>query len=214
MARRRYPVILVAFEGIDGAGLTTHARLTEKFLESRGLRVVLTKEPTDGLIGGLIRACLRGEWRADPMTLQLLFAADRCHHVNTVILPALRAGRAVVTDRYIFSSLAYGSLNLDYEWLKTVNSKFPLPDVTFILDIEPEVAVARIREDRFAVELFEEIEKLERVRTAYFRISEEFPNIHVIRTDDEPEVVQRKIEGVLESVLEDATKRDLEARSL
>ncbi|MCC6004852.1 MAG: hypothetical protein LM590_10980, partial [Thermofilum sp.] len=72
-------VIFVAFEGIDGAGLTTHARLTERFLESKGFKVVLTKEPTDGLVGGLIRACLRGEWRTDPMTLQLLFAADRSH---------------------------------------------------------------------------------------------------------------------------------------
>ncbi len=194
-------MLFVAFEGIDGAGLTTHARLTEKFLESRGFRVVLTKEPTDGLIGGLIRACLRGEWRTDPMTLQLLFAADRCHHVNTVILPALRAGRAVVTDRYVFSSLAYGSLDLDYEWLKVVNSKFPLPDVTFILDIDPSVAIERIRGDRFAVELFEEVEKLERVRSAYLRIAREFSNVYIVKTDDEVGEVQREIEVLLEEVI-------------
>jgi len=190
-------VIFVAFEGIDGAGLTTHARLTERFLESKGLKVVLTKEPTDGLVGGLIRACLRGEWKADPMTLQLLFAADRSHHVNTVILPALKSGRAVVTDRYLFSSLAYGSLDLDYEWLKLVNSRFPLPHVTFVLDIEPEVAIRRIREDRFAIELFEELEKLERVRAAYSRIAKEFENVHVVKTDDEVDEVQKKIEEVL-----------------
>ena len=194
-------MLFVAFEGIDGAGLTTHARLTEKFLESRGFRVVLTKEPTDGLIGGLIRACLRGEWRTDPMTLQLLFAADRCHHVNTVILPALRAGRAVVTDRYVFSSLAYGSLDLDYEWLKVVNSKFPLPDVTFVLDIDPSVAMERIRGDRFAVELFEEVEKLERVRSAYLRIAREFSNVYIVKTDDEVGEVQREIEVLLEEVI-------------
>lgn len=194
-------MMFVAFEGIDGAGLTTHARLTEKYLESRGFRVVLTKEPTDGLIGGLIRACLRGEWRTDPMTLQLLFAADRSHHVNSVILPALKAGRVVVTDRYLFSSLAYGSLNLDYEWLKLINSKFPLPDVTFVLDIEPRIALARIKADRFAVELFEEEEKLERVRTAFMRVAEEFENVHIIRTDDEVEEVQRKVEAILEEQL-------------
>lgn len=200
-------MIFVAFEGIDGAGLTTHARLTEKYLVTRGFRVVLTKEPTDGLIGGLIRACLRGEWRADSMTLQLLFAADRCHHVNTVVLPALKSGRAVVTDRYVFSSLAYGSLDLDYEWLKKVNSNFPLPDVTFVLDIEPEIAISRIREDRFAVELFEEAEKLERVRRAYLRIARDFPNVHVIRTDDEPGEVQKRIELVLEDLLAALGKR-------
>ncbi|MEM0344582.1 MAG: dTMP kinase [Thermofilaceae archaeon] len=195
-------MIFVAFEGIDGAGLTTHARLTEKYLESKGFRTILTKEPTDGLIGGLIRACLRGEWRTDPMTLQLLFAADRCHHVNTVILPALRAGRAVVTDRYLFSSLAYGSLDLDYEWLKSLNSRFPLPDITFVLDIEPNIALARIREDRFAIELFEEVEKLERVRSAYRRVAAEFANVYVIRTDDEVEEVQRKVEALIDECLE------------
>lgn len=201
-------MLFVAFEGIDGAGLTTHARLTERYLEGRGFKVVLTKEPTDGLIGGLIRACLRGEWRADPMTLQLLFAADRCHHVNTVILPALRAGRAVITDRYLFSSLAYGSLDLDYEWLKAVNSNFPLPDVTFVLDVEPGTAIRRIREDRFAVELFEELEKLERVRSAYLRIAGEFRSVHVVETDGEVGEVQRKIEAVIDAHLEQLrTKR-------
>lgn len=195
-------MIFIAFEGIDGAGLTTHARLTEKYLESRGFKVVLTKEPTDGLIGGLIRACLRGEWRADPMTLQLLFAADRCHHVNSVIHPALRNGRAVVTDRYLFSSLAYGSLDIDYGWLKSINSKFPLPDITFVLDIEPSIAIARIKADRFAIELFEEVEKLERVRTAYMRIAEEFSNVYIIRTDNEVEEVQRKVEVLIDECLE------------
>lgn len=202
-------MIFVAFEGIDGAGLTTHARLTERFLERKGFKVVLTKEPTDGLVGGLIRACLRGEWKADPMTLQLLFAADRCHHVNTVIIPALRSGRAVVTDRYLFSSLAYGSLDLDYEWLKVVNSKFPLPDITFILDIEPDTALRRIHEDRFAIELFEELEKLERVRAAYLKIANEFGNVHVVKTDDEIEEVQRKIEVVIEEQLRKSARSRL-----
>ncbi|MEM1509917.1 MAG: dTMP kinase [Thermofilaceae archaeon] len=200
-------MLFVAFEGIDGAGLTTHARMTERYLEGKGLKVVLTKEPTDGLVGGLIKACLRGEWKADPMTLQLLFAADRCHHVNTVISPALRSGRVVVTDRYLFSSLAYGSLNLDYEWLKAVNSFFPLPDLTFILDLNPLEAIKRIKEDRFAVELFEEAEKLEKVRKAYLKIAQEYGGIHVVETDDEIGEVQRKIEEILECYLPEVNRR-------
>lgn len=200
-------MLFVAFEGIDGAGLTTHARMTERYLESKGFKVVLTKEPTDGLIGGLIKACLRGEWKTDPMTLQLLFAADRCHHVSTVISPALRSGRVVVTDRYLFSSLAYGSLNLDYEWLKAVNSPFPLPDLTFILDLDPLEAIKRVREDRFAVELFEEAEKLEKVRKAYLRIAQEYRGVHVVETDDEVGEVQKRIEEILERYLPKADER-------
>ncbi len=189
--------LFIVFEGIDGAGLTTHATLTEKFLQCMGFKVLLTKEPTDGLIGGLIRAALRKEWTADPATLQLLFAADRSRHVKKVIKPALKKGVHVISDRYLFSSLAYGSLNLSVEWLKTVNSPFPLPDITFLLDISPEEAVKRIKGERFAVELFEEIEKLSKVRKAFLQLAEQYPNFYILKTDDEVEEVQRKIEEII-----------------
>jgi len=189
--------LFIVFEGIDGAGLTTHATLTEKFLQRMGFKVLLTKEPTDGLIGGLIRAALRKEWTADPATLQLLFAADRSRHVKKVIKPALKKGVHVISDRYLFSSLAYGSLNLSVEWLKTVNSPFPLPDITFLLDISPEEAVKRIKGERFAVELFEEIEKLSKVRKAFLQLAEQYPNFYILKTDDEVEEVQRKIEEII-----------------
>ncbi|HDJ97204.1 MAG TPA: dTMP kinase [Thermofilum sp.] len=189
--------LFIVFEGIDGAGLTTHATLTEKFLQRMGFKVLLTKEPTDGLIGGLIRAALRKEWTADPATLQLLFAADRSRHVKKVIKPALKKGVHVISDRYLFSSLAYGSLNLSVEWLKTVNSPFPLPDITFLLDISPEEAVKRIKGERFAVELFEEIEKLSKVRKAFLQLAEQYPNFFILKTDDEVEEVQRKIEEII-----------------
>lgn len=189
--------LFIVFEGIDGAGLTTHATLTEKFLQRMGFKVLLTKEPTDGLIGGLIRAALRKEWTADPATLQLLFAADRSRHVKKVIKPALKKGVHVISDRYLFSSLAYGSLNLNVEWLKTVNSPFPLPDITFLLDISPEEAVKRIKGERFAVELFEEIEKLSKVRKAFLQLAEQYPNFYILKTDDEVEEVQKKIEEII-----------------
>jgi len=189
--------LFIVFEGIDGAGLTTHATLTEKFLQRMGFKVLLTKEPTDGLIGGLIRAALRKEWTADPSTLQLLFAADRSRHVKKVIKPALKKGVHVISDRYLFSSLAYGSLNLSVEWLKTVNSPFPLPDITFLLDISPEEAVKRIKGERFAVELFEEIEKLSKVRKAFLQLAEQYPNFYILKTDDEVEEVQKKIEEII-----------------
>ena len=193
--------LFIVFEGIDGAGLTTHAGLTEKYLLKKGFKVVLTKEPTDGLIGGLIRAALRGEWDPEPETLQLLFAADRSRHVSAVIKPALERGMVVISDRYMFSSLAYGSLQCDYEWLKMVNSIFPVPDLTFVLDLEPEEAVKRIKEARFEVELFEEVEKLSRVRETYMRIAEEYENIYVIKTDDEISEVQNEIERTIEAYL-------------
>ena len=171
----------IAIEGIDGAGLSTHTVLLGDYLSSKGYNVVLTKEPTDGLVGGLIRAALRGEWKTDPRTLQLLFAADRSHHLENYIKPALKEGKVVITDRYLFSSLAYGSLNLDYDWLKKINSKFLLPDVTIILDVDPQEALRRIRKSRFGFELFEELEKLTKVRETYKRIAKEY-SAYIVNT--------------------------------
>lgn len=162
----------IAIEGIDGAGLSTQARLLyEKFLE-KGHPVVLTKEPTDGLVGGLIKAALRGEWKTDPATLQLLFAADRSHHVNQLVIPALRQGKVVITDRYKYSSIAYGSLNCNKEWLIAVNSLFLKPNVLIVLDVPVEVALERIKVSRFGFELFEN-NKLEIVRKNFIQLAQE-----------------------------------------
>ena len=84
-----------ALEGIDGAGLTTQTYLLANYLRKKGFEVVVTKEPTHGLIGGLIRAALRNEWKTSQDTLQLLFSADRAHHLRTEIIPALKNGKIV-----------------------------------------------------------------------------------------------------------------------
>ena len=193
-------MLFVVFEGIDGAGLSTHSHLLYEYLLGRGYSAVLTKEPTDGLIGGLIRACLRGEWRTDPLTLQLLFVADRSHHVNNLILPALRQGKIVISDRYMFSSIAYGTVSYgDYEWLKLINSRFPVPDVTFVLDVPVEVALQRIRRTRFGFELFENA-RLRRVREVFLKIAEEFGAV-IVSTDRPVDEVQADVRRVVEEAL-------------
>jgi len=193
-------MLFIVFEGIDGAGLSTHSHLLYEYLLRRGHDVVLTKEPTDGLIGGLIRACLRGEWKTDPMTLQLLFVADRSHHVNSLILPALKSGKIVISDRYMFSTIAYGTASHeDYEWLKMINSKFPIPDVILILDVPVKVALQRIKRTRFGFELFENA-RLEEVRKVFYRIADEYDGF-IVNTDRPVEEAQyeirRRVEGVL-----------------
>jgi len=194
-------MLFIVFEGIDGAGLSTHSHLLYEYLLERGYNVVLTKEPTDGLIGGLIRACLRGEWKTDPLTLQLLFVADRSHHVNNLILPALKKGKIVVSDRYMFSSIAYGTVSYgDYEWLKLINSKFPVPDLILILDAPVEVALRRIRRTRFGFELFENA-RLEEVRRIFYKIANEYGGF-VISTDRSIEETQQEIRERVNEVLE------------
>ena len=195
--------LFIVFEGIDGAGLTTHATLLEKWFKERGYKVVLTKEPTHGLIGGLIKACLKHEWKTSPDALQLLFSADRAHHLAFEIKPALEEGKFVISDRYLLSTIAYGMMNLNKEWLKAINSTFLLPDITFIMDIEVDVALRRIGETRFGAELFEKKQELERVRKNFLELSKEYENCFVIRTDDEIEEVQKRIEEIVEKFLKE-----------
>jgi len=195
--------MFIVFEGIDGAGLSTQAFLLQDGLEKLGFKVVLTKEPTDGLIGGLIKAALRCEWKTDPWTLQILFAADRSHHVRHYILPALKEGKIIICDRYLYSSLAYGSLECDYSWLKRINEGFPHADILIVLDLEPEIAIRRIGKSRLGLELFEEIEKLRRVRENFFRLAEEYGGI-VIKTNKSIKDVQREIFRVVEEKLRES----------
>lgn len=194
--------VFIALEGIDGAGLTTQANLLEQYLKLRGYNTFLTKEPTNGLIGGLVRACLRGEWRTSNRVLQLLFTADRAHHLEYEIIPALNSGRIVICDRYMFSTIAYGSLELEYEWLKQLNSKFPVPDLTVIIDVKPETSIMRIRNSRVGYELFEDLGRLENVRKVYVElIVRDFKNIHVVNGEESIDQVHSGIKRIVDEYL-------------
>ncbi len=118
----------IVLEGPDGSGTTTHTALLAEKLAQKGVDVLLTQEPTNGPIGLFIRQQLSmGTITAAP--LQMLFSADRAWHLDTVILPALKAGKTVISDRYLLSTLIYGeALGLDPAWLLEMNKKFIQPD--------------------------------------------------------------------------------------
>jgi dTMP kinase len=111
--------MFIAFEGLDGSGSSTQSRILAEKLEAKGHKVLLTKEPTkDTPIGGLIREVLQRKLPATPEGLQFLFSADRAEHLKRDIEPALANGKVVITDRYMFSTIAYGALDIEnVEWL-------------------------------------------------------------------------------------------------
>ena len=133
------------------------------------------------MVGGIIRVILKKEWKVDPVTFALLFAADRAHHVNKEINPLLKKNIHVISDRYILSTLAFESDNVNIEWLKLINERFPKPDLTFILDVPGKICTERIGKSRFGFEYFETAEKLENVRENYLKLKNHFPDTYVIK---------------------------------
>lgn len=194
--------LFIAIEGLDGSGQSTQTKLLRKWFTSNNIPCIATKEPTHGLIGGLIRAQLNGEWRSNPEALQLLFAADRAVHLEKEILPALKEGRNVVTDRYIFSSIAYGMMDLDKEWLKLINSRFPLPDLTIYLNVSPGECLKRLKGSRTRLELFEKEEYLKKVHKNYMELSKEYKNFFVIDGEKSIKEVHENIITLVKKFME------------
>jgi len=135
--------------------------------------------------------------------LQLLFAADRAEHLETEIEPALSANEIVISDRYILSSLAFGAVDNDVEFLKEINSRFRKPDLTVIIDTPPRVCLARITRSRETVELFEEEKRLEKVREQFLALKSYFDNTFIVDGDREKEDVSKDIKEVVEKTLMD-----------
>ncbi len=166
----------LTLEGLDGSGKTTQARLLARFLEEKGIRVRLTREPGGGLKG--VRDLLLEGEALSPEAEYLLFSADRAEHVRKVILPALEEGYWVISDRYLDSSLAYQGYGhgLPLPWLLEVARRATSdlkPRLTFLLDLPPEEALGRVatpdRLERTGLEFFR------RVREGYLRLAEAEP---------------------------------------
>jgi dTMP kinase len=162
----------IVFEGIDGAGKSTQAKLLARRLAELGIPVLLTAEPSDGPVGQTIRSL---KTRLEAEEEARLFTEDRRDHVERVILPALAEGRTVICDRYVHSSVAYqGARGVDQVAIISAQRPFaPQPDVIFLLEIPADTALARIgsaRRGRFST--FEVREDLEAVDAVYRSITD------------------------------------------
>lgn len=143
----------ICVEGLDGCGKTTQAKLLVKALKE-SYNAVYTAEPSRGEIGTFIKKyCLHGKKRLSSIVEALLFAADRFEHVKNEISPTLKKEKLVVSDRYVYSSLAYqGATGLDLEWIKKINEHALRPDLAIFIDVNPEVVIKRLKPKKSVME--------------------------------------------------------------
>lgn len=169
-----YKPAFIVFEGIDGSGKSTQVeRLSERFTAA-GIRHTCHREPTDGPVGQLLRRALAKDIPLDELTLALLFAADRSEHA-LIIQKELAAGKTVLCDRHLLSSLAYNAPALDGQWVHAINTPIRervRPDITFLFDLPAEEALARISARGDAPDHYEKREVLQQVRARYLHWSE------------------------------------------
>jgi dTMP kinase len=190
------PGLFISFEGGEGSGKSEQAKRLHRALQSRGLPVLLTREPGGTRLGERIREILL---HAPDVTLTsetqaLLFTAARAQLVREVIRPALTSGTHVITDRFFDSTLAYQGYGhgMDLEALRALARlavRDLVPDLTFLLDVPSDVSLARLRDRPSGWDRFESggPEFHRRVRDGYLRLAEEEPGRFVVIAADRTE---------------------------
>ncbi|NPA96914.1 MAG: dTMP kinase [Crenarchaeota archaeon] len=196
--------MLIAIEGIDGAGKTSVARALVRKLRERGLEAIYTREPlATPFINGLER--FSSIAREAPELAAFAMCADRVVHVKRVIEPMLRRGIVVVTDRYFYSTIAYqGAMGLEIDWLRELCRVFPKPDLAIYLRISVDEALRRIgaRGCGRLSSLFEKRSFLERVS----RIFDELANSGELVVVDASKPLEKVVSECLSLTLSTARK--------
>jgi dTMP kinase len=178
----------IVIEGIDGSGTTTQCSILAERLVEKGLPAHTTREPSDGPIGVLIRQILTGRvvvpgrdgahaptWA----TMATLFASDRLDHLEAEVIPNLTDGVTVICDRYDYSSVAYQTVSGGGDddissWVRELNRHARRPDLTLVLDVDPEVAASRRGTRSGSPELYEVDEIQVELAKFYAKIDELF----------------------------------------
>lgn len=198
--------LLIAVCGLDGSGKSTQIQKLENWFRNQQLPTLLTKQPTDYYRQDLrVREYLDNGQCRSMEALAMLAAADRLWHIKTLIEPSLNEGVSVISDRYLFSSLAYFSARgLDVQYVKQLNNGTLIPDLTVFLDVEPKILLQRISIRDGKTTKFEEREPtmFTKVREAF--LNEALPsNALIIDGTLSEEEIHKIIIGELNLIIKD-----------
>lgn len=208
--------LFISLEGIEGAGKTTLIQKMIAWFEAKGKEVLLTREPGGSELGKKLRSIiLNAEEKICPASELFLFLADRAEHVESCIKPALVQGKIVLCDRFIDSTVAYQGYGrgMDISGLKMLNDRAAgglKPDLTIILDLAPEIGLARanarnkaenltIKEGRFEAEALDFHQK---IRAGFLALSKEEERFFVVNAEQNAEAVFADVCKKLQNILE------------
>jgi dTMP kinase len=204
--RNPYKGKFIVIEGIDGSGKTVQSHLLAENLIKQGKKVYLTKNPTDSEIGKFIRNALQGKIEIPEISFQYLFSADR-QIQQLEIIDHLKKGETVISDRYYWSSVAYGVADkpdVDYkdvamseviaQSILSMYNQFLVPDITFYLDVPVAAGLSRRHDSAKEKELYENTDKMEKIEKGYKWLLQEFPKeFTIIDGEKTIEAVQNEI---------------------
>ncbi len=184
----------VVIEGLDGSGKSTQLKLLSGELTKLNQPCLITREPTGARVGKLIRRVLGGELELPLDALQLLFVADRRDHLAKTIEPALAAGKIVVCDRYFWSTIAYGTLEFDKEWLLSLHRYCRRPDLTIFINVSPVECLRRIQSRGEVKSIFEKRQELGKIQRSYEWLTKKFADSTIIVDGErKPEQISQEI---------------------
>lgn len=198
--------LFITFEGADGCGKTTQIELLDKYLQERGFKTLVTREPGAKGLGEKLREILLNyDGEVSPNCESFLFLADRAQHVDCVIKPALKKGIIVLCDRHTDSTVAYQGYGrqLDIEQIKNLN-KIAVnglkPNLTIVFDIDIETSMQRVGKTKDRMESAGS-EFFNRVRNGYLAIAKEEPNrVKVINSANTIENIHKQVVGLVEQI--------------
>lgn len=198
----------IVVEGLDGSGKSTQIKMLKEYLESKGEKVYMTAEPSDGAVGKLLRHMLGEDVPTDMYFQAGMFLADRIDHcTNSVngIKKMLEEGYTVISDRYYYSTFAYQGTKSDMDYIMKINLECPAilkPDLCIFLDLNPEICKERIDTNRGKAEMYEKnTEVMKNIRRNFLDVLnslKERENIKIINAEGRIEDIQNAIREAVE----------------
>jgi len=198
----------IVVEGLDGSGKSTQIKMLKEYLESKGEKVFMTAEPSEGRIGKTLREMLSEDIPTDMYFQAGMFLADRIDHCTNPengIKKMIEEGYTVISDRYYYSTFAYQGTKSDMDYIMKINLDCPAilrPDVCIFLDLNPEICKGRIDTNRGKTEMYEKnIEVMKSIRKNFLDVLNSLKdreNIKIINAEGSIEDIQKAIREAVE----------------